>query len=81
MAAPPKVKIFFLTDVQLMVSKMTAQNTRTQQKKREHPSLPGGRENYEKLPKTPNQTKPPDFDTFLQISRLSGKLGRSRFFC
>ena len=41
-----------------MVFKMTAQNTRTQQKKQERPSLPGGRENYEKLPKKPqpNQT-------------------------
>ena len=37
---------------------MTAQNTRTQGKKRERPSFPGGRENYEKLPKNPqpNQT-------------------------
>ena len=56
--APLKVKIFFSTDVLLMVCKMTAQNTRTPQKKRERPSLPGARENYEKLPQNPqpNQT-------------------------
>ena len=42
--APLKVKIFFLTDVLFMVCKMTAQNTRTQQKKRERPSLPESRD-------------------------------------
>ena len=36
--------IFSLTDVWFMVCKMTAQNTRSQQKKQKRPSLPGGRD-------------------------------------
>ena len=56
---------------------MTGQNTRTQQKKRERPSLPGGRENYEKLPQNPPEM------VGLKICRPRGgpgKLGRSCFF-
>ena len=55
--APPEVAIVitYFRFFSLIVIKMT---TPTQQKKRERPSLPGGRENYEKLPKNPqpNQT-------------------------
>ena len=42
--APPWTKIFFVLKHRFIVVKMTAQNTRTQQKKRERPSLPGGRD-------------------------------------
>ena len=41
----------------------------------------GAEKTTKNYPKTPNQTKPPDFDTFLQISWPPGKLGRSCFFC
>ena len=64
-----------------LVVKMTAQNTRTQGKNGNVLACLGAEKTTKNYPKTPNQTKPPDFDIFLQISQPPGKLGRSRFFC